>query len=82
MTLNTLRFVAVVFTSIAMAAAFAHLLELPHKINLSREDYLTVQQLYRGWAWLGIAVVGALVSTLVLTIKVRRAPTTFYCSVR
>ena len=29
-----------------MAAGLAHLLALPHKMPLSREEYLTVQQLY------------------------------------
>jgi hypothetical protein len=37
--------------------------ELPRKTTLGREHYLMVQQLYRGWAWLGIVVVGALLST-------------------
>ncbi|MEX0806296.1 MAG: DUF1772 domain-containing protein [Candidatus Binatia bacterium] len=55
----------------------AHLLELPNKINLSREDYLTVQQIYRGWALLGFVVVGALLSTLVLTIIIRQERTAF-----
>lgn len=50
----------------------AHLLELPNKINLSREDYLTVQQIYRGWNLLAVVVFGALLSTLALTITVRR----------
>src|SRR6266536_556584 len=55
----------------------AHLLELPNKINLSREDYLKVQQIYRGWALLGFVVVGALLSTLALTITVRHERTAF-----
>jgi hypothetical protein len=50
----------------------AHLLELPNKINLSREAYLTVQQLYRGWVLLGFVVAGALLSTLALTITARQ----------
>ena len=66
MTLNVLRFASVMLTAVAMAAGYAHLLELPNKIGLSREDYLTVQQIYRGWALLGIVVVGALVSTTAL----------------
>ncbi|HET6566985.1 MAG TPA: hypothetical protein VFG50_03405 [Rhodothermales bacterium] len=77
MTLNIVRFISVLFIAVAMAAGFAHLLELPNKIRLSREDYLTVQQIYRGWALLGIAVIGALVSTLVLTIMVRENRTLF-----
>jgi len=55
----------------------AHLLELPNKINLSREDYLKVQQIYRGWALLGFVVVGALLPTLALTITVRHERTAF-----
>jgi len=55
----------------------AHLFELPNKINLSREDYLKVQQIYRGWALLGFVVVGALLSTLALTITVRHERTAF-----
>jgi hypothetical protein len=69
--LNLARFCSLLFAALALAPALAHLLELPNKINLSRADYLTVQQLYRGWAWLGIVVVGALLSTLALTIMLR-----------
>lgn len=72
MGLKTVRFITLLFTSLALAPFLAHLLELPNKINLSREDYLTVQQIYRGWALLGIVVFGALISNLVLTIMVRK----------
>jgi len=66
--LNVTRSVAIIFTALAMAAAFAHLLELPNKIHMTRDDYLTVQYIYRGWALLGIVVLGALLSTLALMI--------------
>jgi len=69
--LNAVRLVAIVLTALTMAAGFAHLFELPNKIRLPREAYLTVQQIYRGWALLGIVVVGALASTLALAIMVR-----------
>jgi hypothetical protein len=65
-------FFSLLFAALAFAPAMAHLLELPNKINLSREDYLTVQQIYRGWALLGFVVAGALLSTLALTITVRQ----------
>jgi Domain of unknown function (DUF1772) len=55
----------------------AHLLALPNKINMPREQYLIVQQIYRGWALLGVVVLGALFSTLALTIMVRKHPKTF-----
>jgi ribose/xylose/arabinose/galactoside ABC-type transport system permease subunit len=68
MWLKAIYFFSLLFTALALAPAMAHLLELPNKMNLSREDYLTVQQIYRGWALLGFVVVGALLSTLALTI--------------
>jgi hypothetical protein len=78
MSLRTLRFIAVVGTAVAMAAGFAHLLELPNKLPLTREEYLTVQQIYRGWALLGVVVVGALVTTSLVAILVRTRPAEFY----
>src|SRR4029453_12489757 len=69
---KTLYFFSLLFAALALAPAMAHLLELANKINLSREDYLTVQQIYRGWALLGFVVAGALLSTLALTIAVRQ----------
>jgi hypothetical protein len=78
MTLTILRLLAVLFTAVAMAAGFAHLLELPNKISLEREEYLTVQQLYRGWALLGFVVVGALVITGIVALMVRARTTEFY----
>ena len=78
MTLTILRLLAVLLTAVAMAAGFAHLLELPNKISLEREEYLTVQQLYRGWALLGFVVVGALVITGIVALMVRARTTEFY----
>src|SRR5215217_1767398 len=60
MNVKILRFVALLFDALALA------MELPNKINLSREDYLTVQQIYRGWNRLAVVVIGALSSNLVL----------------
>jgi glucan phosphoethanolaminetransferase (alkaline phosphatase superfamily) len=78
MATKTFVLLSILLTAVAMAAGFAHLFELPNKIHLSREDYLTVQQIYRGWALLGIAVIGALLSTLILTVLVRENPRVFY----
>ena len=71
------RFFSLLFAALALAPALAHLLELPNKIGLSRADYLIVQQIYRGWALLGIVVLGALLSTLILTILIRKRPGKF-----
>ena len=72
MWLKAIYFFSLLFTALALCPAMAHLLELPNKMHLSREDYLTVQQIYRGWALLGFVVVGALLSILALTITVHR----------
>jgi hypothetical protein len=72
MALTIARFLSLLFTALALAPALAHVLELPNKIGLSRDEYLTVQQIYRGWALLGIVVAGALLSTLTLTVMARR----------
>jgi hypothetical protein len=46
-------------------------LELPHKIGLSASDYLTVQQIYRGWEFAAIVVIGEVVSIAALAYAVR-----------
>lgn len=68
MRLATARFLSLLFVALTLAPSMAHLLELPNKIGMSREDYLTVQQIYRGWALLGLVILGALLSTLVLSV--------------
>lgn len=73
----TARFFSLLFAALALAPALAHLLELPNKMGLSRDEYLIVQQIYRGWAWLGLVVAGALLSTLVLMILLRNRPRQF-----
>jgi hypothetical protein len=80
MGLTVMRFLSLLFTALALSAGLAHLLALPNKIKLPRDDYLTVQQIYRGWALLGIVLFAALLSTLILTIMVRKETTIFVLS--
>jgi hypothetical protein len=75
--LDAARFFALLFAALALVPAGAHLAELPNKIQLPAAEYLTIQQIYRGWALFGFVVFGALVSTLVLTAMVRNAARTF-----
>lgn len=77
MGLRIVSFIGLLFTALALAPSLAHLLELPNKIYLSAEDYLTVQQIYRGWMLLGIVWAGALISNLALTVMVRKQPKVF-----
>jgi hypothetical protein len=81
MTRTIVRFCSVFFVALALVPLMAHLLELPHKIHLSRDDYFTVQQIYRGWWLLGLVILAALVSTLLLAILSRRNRRAFVWSI-
>lgn len=71
MTAKVLLFASIILVAISMAATWAHLLEMPMKLTLSRSEYFTVQQIYRGWAWLGVPIFAALASTLALAVLTR-----------
>jgi hypothetical protein len=75
--LNLIRFLTVLSTAVSMSSGLAHLLSLPHKMRLGHDDYLTVQQIYRGWAFVGIALLAALVGNGVLTFVARHRPGEF-----
>jgi hypothetical protein len=64
---NLFRFLTITFAAITLCALITHLLELPGKIDMSKENYLVVQSIYRGWAWLGIFEIGAILLTLIWT---------------
>lgn len=68
MALRVVQFIAIVLTALALVPAGAHLLEMPAKLALLREDYFTVQAIYRGWALFGLVLIGAIVANLVLTV--------------
>ena len=72
MILRAVQFLAVLLTALAFVPAGAHLFELPNKIDLPRDAYLTVQGIYAGWAWFGIVDLAALVLNVVLAVRLRR----------
>lgn len=66
-----LQVVSVLLTSVAMALALAHALELPGKLRLDRDEYLVVQRIYYPGFTLGgvsevlgsLALLGLLLAT-------------------
>ncbi|HET9936785.1 MAG TPA: hypothetical protein VFQ29_10085 [Methyloceanibacter sp.] len=66
-----LYFLAIMLTAIALGAGLAHLFELPNKIGLGAEDYLTVQRNYDNWWIVGLIVPLAFLAVLALTIALR-----------
>lgn len=71
MRVNLVLFWSLLFTALSTGGGLAHLYELPNKMRLNWQDYLTVQQIYRGWALLGIVVFGSLALNFVLTVLLR-----------
>ncbi len=74
---RVVEFAALLFAALVLIPSGAHLAELPNKMDFSRGEYLTVPQIYAGWALFGFVIFPALVSTLVFTIKVRRVRQAF-----
>src|SRR5262245_28841891 len=69
--MKVLQFLAVVLTALALIPVGAHLFALPNKIDLDQTDYFIAQNIYRGWALLGIVLIGALLINLALAIMLR-----------
>jgi hypothetical protein len=67
-------FVALLATSLALGAALAHALELPNKIDMSREHYFIVQRVYDGWSHLAYLLAAQLVGLLGLALLYRAEP--------
>jgi hypothetical protein len=79
MSLRVIQFLAVLLTALALIPAGAHLFELPNKMHLPRDPYLTVQGIYAGWAWFGIVDLAALVLNAVLAIRLcRHRPAVYF----
>jgi hypothetical protein len=68
---------AFICLGLALGGSLAHLYELPHKVRLPADEYLIVQQIYQGWNRLGFAVGGAMLSTLALSLVLRKHATAF-----
>ncbi len=71
MSTRIVAWLAIVLTALALVPAGAHLLELPNKMKLADETYFIVQNIYRGWAWLGIVLVAALVADVAWASRLR-----------
>lgn len=69
--MRRIQFLAIVLFALALVPGGAHLLELYSKMQLDREAYLLVQQIYRGWAMLGIIQVAAMFAGLLLVVYSR-----------
>lgn len=65
-----IEFLAVVLTALALVPAMAHVMELPNKLPMTRDAYMIVQRVYRGWNKSNVVAIGALIATLILLLSV------------
>jgi len=80
--LRTLEVVTVIVVSIAMALGVAHALELPGKLRLSKEQYLSVQRIYYpGFTYGGLAEPIGLLLLLVLAIVTSAGNARFWLTI-
>src|SRR5262245_58116596 len=79
-TAETIRLLAIVSVGLCLVPAGAHLFELPNKIGLLPDQYMSVQRIYAGWALFGFAIAAALVLTLAHTLAVRAETMAFRLS--
>lgn len=78
--LDGIRFLSLVFVALLFVPLGAHFFEMPNKLGLPPDQYMTVQQIYSGWALFGIVVFAALLMTAVHTALVRDQRTAFLLS--
>jgi hypothetical protein len=80
MLLKSVGLLAVVSVAMCLVPAGAHFFELANKMSMSPPEYMTVQKIYAGWSFFGIAVIAALLLTLMHAFIVRSDRTAFLLS--
>ncbi|MEZ2127072.1 MULTISPECIES: anthrone oxygenase family protein [unclassified Sinorhizobium] len=76
--LTILQLVSVCLTTVALVTSLAHVLELPGKMRLEREAYVTTQSIYYpGFTIAGFGEILAIVATLALIIATPRGDPSF-----
>jgi hypothetical protein len=80
MLLKFFGLIAVVSVAMCLVPAGAHFFELANKMSMSQPEYMTVQKIYAGWSFFGIAVIAALLITLIHTFMIRSDRTAFFLS--
>ena len=74
---RAVQFLAVIITAMTLVPSGAHVLSLDAKLALPVEPYFVVQQIYQGWAWLGIVVVVAMLINFAGAMLTRDRPRQF-----
>jgi hypothetical protein len=78
--IRILLFIAIVLTAFCLVPGGAHVLEVANKIGLDQNPYMTVQQIYRGWALLGVLLVAAIGVNGLVAVMMRRQTMPMICA--
>jgi|SRR5262245_8135285 len=78
--LSFVRLSALVLVTLSLLPGGAHVSELANKIGLPRDQYMVVQQIYRGWALFGILILPALAATATQAVLLRHDAVAFRLS--
>src|SRR5690606_25657962 len=82
--MKTLRFLAIMLTALSMGTAYAHLLEMPAKLNYDGETWLQLLQTLYPPAFGtvgGASEIGAVIATIVLVLMIRKRRDAFRWSI-
>jgi len=80
MAFESVRLLAVISVALCLIPAGAHFFELANKMSLSTADYMTTQKIYAGWSFFGVAIIAAIIFTLMHTLMVRAQRAAFFLS--
>lgn len=71
-------FITLLSTALALGAALAHVLELPNKMGMPRDQYFVVQTIYAGWNRLAYLLAIQFVSMIAVIVMSRHEPWVFW----
>jgi len=63
--------------ALALVPGGAHLLEITNKMDLDRDAYMIVQQIYRGWDLIGIEQMATVMAGVILSVLSRQQSAPF-----
>jgi len=67
-----LKLIALALMALILIPSGAHLFELPAKMQLSKEGYFAVQQIYAGWALFAVPIIAAIGANALFGHRLRR----------
>src|SRR5262245_46638343 len=76
--MDTLRFLAILMTGLALIAPAAHLFEYRRKIVMPADEYFVVQKIYVGWWLVGLFLPAAFLANVAFALQARTDTTVFW----